>query len=238
MRRRSSPPVMLMMTPLAPRIDTSSSSGLAMAFSAASIARRSPVASPVPIIALPISDMTVRISAKSRLISPGMIIRSVMPRTPWCSTWSAIANASLKVVLALAIRNKFWLGMMMRVSTTFCSSAMPSSAARMRFEPSKVKGFVTTPTVRMPFSRAARATTGAAPVPVPPPMPAAMKHMCAPSSDDSSCSRVSSAAARPISGRAPAPRPCVIFMPSWMRVGALLLASDCASVLATMNSTP
>ena len=34
----------------------------------------------------------------------------------------------------------------------------------------------------MPLSRAALAMTGAAPVPVPPPMPAAMKHMCAPSS--------------------------------------------------------
>ena len=32
------------------------------------------------------------------------------------------------------------------------------------------------------MSRAALAMTGAAPVPVPPPMPAAMKHMCAPSS--------------------------------------------------------
>ena len=34
----------------------------------------------------------------------------------------------------------------------------------------KSKGLVTTPTVKMPISRATRATTGAAPVPVPPPM--------------------------------------------------------------------
>ena len=32
----------------------------------------------------------------------------------------------------------------------------------------------------MPISRAARATTGAAPVPVPPPMPAVMNTMCEP----------------------------------------------------------
>ena len=47
--------------------------------------------------------------------------------------------------------------------------------------PSKSKGLVTTPTVRMPRSRAMRAITGAAPVPVPPPMPAVMKTMCEPS---------------------------------------------------------
>ncbi len=167
-----------------------------------------------------------------------MIIRSVMPRTPWCSTWSAIAKASLNVVLALAIRNRFWLGMMISVSTCFCSSTMPSSAERIRFRPSKANGLVTTPTVRMPFSRAARATTGAAPVPVPPPMPAVMKHMWQPSSAASICSIVSSAAARPISGREPAPSPCVICRPSWMRVSALLMARLCASVLATTKSTP
>ncbi len=88
------------------------------------------------------------------------------------------------------------------------------------------------------MSRAALAMTGAAPVPVPPPMPAAMKHMCAPSSRLARSSIVSSAAARPISGRAPAPRPCVILAPSWMRVGAVDCFSDCASVFATRKSTP
>ena len=106
-----------MSTPRAPFIDTSSSSGLLIAASAASIARRSPEASPVPIIALPISVMTDRMSAKSRLIRPGMTIRSVTPRTPECSTSSAILKASAKVVFSLAIRNRFWFGMMIRVST-------------------------------------------------------------------------------------------------------------------------
>jgi hypothetical protein len=92
---------------------------------------------------------------------------------------------------------------------------------------------VTTPTVSTPRSRAARATTGAAPVPVPPPMPAVMKHMWTPSSAWSISPSASSAAAAPISGRAPAPRPCVIFRPSWMRVSAGDRASACASVLAT-----
>ena len=37
---------------------------------------------------------------------------------------------------------------------------------------------MTTPTVSTPSSLAARAITGAAPVPVPPPMPAVIKTMC------------------------------------------------------------
>ena len=52
----------------------------------------------------------------------------------------------------------------------------------MRCAPSKWNGLVTTPTVRMPCSRAARAITGAAPVPVPPPMPAVMNTMWLPES--------------------------------------------------------
>ncbi len=88
-----------------------------MAFCAAIRARSSPEASPVPIIALPISVMTVRTSAKSRLIRPGSTIRSVIERTPECSTWSAMPNASAKVVFSLAMRNRFWFGMTIRVST-------------------------------------------------------------------------------------------------------------------------
>ena len=76
------PPVMLIKTPVAPCMETSSKSGLEIAASEASSARFSPSASPVPIMALPISPITARTSAKSRLIRPGMIIRSVTPRTP------------------------------------------------------------------------------------------------------------------------------------------------------------
>ena len=49
---------------------------------AAAMARPSPDASPVPIIARPISRMTERTSAKSRLIRPSFTIRSVMHATP------------------------------------------------------------------------------------------------------------------------------------------------------------
>src|SRR5437763_1216865 len=128
--------------------------------------------------------------------------------------------------------------MTIRVSTCCWSSARPASAERARRAPSNASGLVQTPTVRMPLSRAALAITGAAPVPVPPPMPAAMKHMCAPSSEAIISSSVSSAAARPISGREPAPRPCVILSPSWIRRSAREAFKACASVLATTKSTP
>ena len=49
-----------------------------MAISAALVALPSPSASPVPIIALPIELITVSTSAKSKLINPGLTIRSVM----------------------------------------------------------------------------------------------------------------------------------------------------------------
>ena len=58
--------------------------------------------------------------------------------------------------------------------------SIPSSARRIRRLPSNVNGFVTIATVSMPASRAARAITGAAPVPVPPPIPAVTKHIWTP----------------------------------------------------------
>ena len=72
----------------------------------------------------------------------------------------------------------------MSVSTSSASALMPASAACRRREPSKPNGFVTMPTVSAPSSRATRATTGAAPVPVPPPSPAVMKTMSEPLSRD------------------------------------------------------
>jgi hypothetical protein len=64
------------------------------------------------------------------------------------------------------------LGMTMSVSTAAWRLASASRAWFSRWRPSNVKGTVTMPTVRMPCARAAAATTGAAPLPVPPPMPA------------------------------------------------------------------
>ena len=81
-------------TPVAPSSVVSSSGDETAAF-AASAARLSPEAVPIPIRAEPASRMIVRTSAKSRLTSPGTVIRSVMPWTPWRRMSSAIPNASV-----------------------------------------------------------------------------------------------------------------------------------------------
>ena len=115
---------------------------------------------------------------------------------------------------------------------------MPWSATRERLLPSISNGLVTTATVRMPSSFATCATTGAAPVPVPPPMPAVMNSMSQPSMSSMMRSRSSIAAWRPTSGSAPAPRPLVMLQPICSAVRTLECLSACASVLMQMKSTP
>ncbi len=134
--------------------------------------------------------------------------------------------------------SSFSFGIVMSVSTCSVSSAMPCSALRARCRPSKRNGLVTTPTVRAPSSFASWAMTGAAPVPVPPPMPAVMNTMSAP--EMASLMRVtsSSAALRPFSGSAPAPKPLVTAAPMPILTAALFELRACASVLIATNSTP
>jgi len=159
---------------------------------------------------------------------------SAMPPTALRSTLSAALKASSMETSSPSTSINLSLRMTMRESTCFCSSAMPASAILARL-PSKAKGLVTTPTVRMPFSRATSATMGAAPVPVPPPMPAVMKTMWAPSSCSAMRSRSSRAALRPASGLAPAPRP---ELPNCIFSAARLRPRAWASVLAATNCTP
>ena len=234
----SDPPVILIKTAWAPFILVSSSRGLLIAVSAASMARLSPDASPVPIMAFPIWLITVLISAKSKLIMPGLTIKSVTPHTPLWRTLSAIPKASAKPVLSLASLKRFWFGITIRVSENFWISCMPSSAIFFLWEPSKSNGFVTTLTVSIPFSLAALAITGAAPVPVPPPSPAVIKTMLLSFNSDKISWIDSSAADFPISGTDPAPNPWVILMPSCIFLFAVEFAKAWPSVLATTNSTP
>src|SRR5579862_1151643 len=108
----------------------------------------------------------------------------------------------------------------------------------MRRLPSNAKGLVTTATLNAPSSLASEATTGAAPEPVPPPRPEVMKIMSEPSRASMILSVSSSAALRPTSGLAPAPRPLVSFAPSCSLTGAWHNFSAWRSVLAAINSTP
>ena len=105
-----------------------SSSGLEIAPRAAATARPSPVADPTPISALPASVSTVRTSAKSTLISPGVVMRLVMPPTPCISTSSAMRKALSMEVFSSAMAMSRSLGMTIRVSTFSLSRWIPSSA--------------------------------------------------------------------------------------------------------------
>ena len=81
--------------------------GLVKAKFDASTALLSPSATAVPIIANPISFITVLTSAKSKLIRPGCVIKSVNPFTPSKRTLSAFLKASAKEVCSLDTLNKF-----------------------------------------------------------------------------------------------------------------------------------
>ncbi len=161
-----------------------------------------------------------------------------MPWTPWRSTSSATRKASTIEVFLSSTDSRREFGITMSVSTSAANSSMPSSAWAPRRAPSKENGLVQMPTVSAFTSREMRATIGAAPVPVPPPAPVAMKTMSAPLSSALMSSYSSSAAWRPISGSEPEPSPRVTSLPMWSLVGAAEPSSDWRSVFTAMNSTP
>ena len=91
----------------------------------------------------------------------------------------------------------------------------------------------------MPISLAIFAITGAAPVPVPPPIPAVMKTIFVPCPRTAFISSMLSIADfSPTSGSAPAPKPSVMATPNCTFVEIGLLSSVCASVLQMIKSTP
>ena len=167
-----------------------------------------------------------------------MVIRSLIPCTAWRSTSSAMRKASNSGVPRSTKLSSRSLGMVISVSTALRSSSTPRSAYCSRRRPSKPNGLVTTATVSAPISAASEAMIGTAPVPVPPPRPAVRKTMSAPSRTSRIWSVSSSAALRPCSGSAPAPRPLVSMWPICSLIGARHLASAWRSVLAAMNSMP
>src|SRR5438874_9856624 len=235
---KSSPPVILMSTPVAPVIEMLSGSGGAIACCTASMARFSPRPIPVPMIAAPPFCITVRTSAKSTLTIPVTVMSEEMPCVACSSTSSAFFRASWNGMPLPTTASRRSLGTTTMVSTCLRISAMPISACRMRLRPSNRKGFVTIPMVRAPRSRAILEMIGASPVPVPPPMPQVTNTRSAFWRECSTSSRFSSMAWRPISGRAPAPNPRVSFLPICTFTSDLLLSRACASVFTEMNSTP
>ena len=186
---------------------------------------------------MPISLITVRTSAKSTLTKPGQLIISAIPETALCSTSFAARKASRKGTSSPNTCMSLSFGITISESTCCDSSSNPSSATLARL-PSNANGLVTTATVKMPISFATSAIIGAAPVPVPPPIPAVINSMSAPSIISAIRSRSSSAASRPTSGLAPAPKPLVMSIPICNVVDAALFLSACTSVLAQIKSTP
>eukprot|EP01033_Poteriospumella_lacustris_P016981 gene16980-gene17726 len=216
-----------------------SNSGDEIAAAAASCARVRPDPRPMPISAVPALPMIDRTSAKSTLISPGRMMISDMPTTPWRNTSSATENARCSGVFSGMICSRRSFDTMISVSTSSRSRSIAPSACCIRRRPSNANGFVTTPTVRAPASRAISATMGAAPDPVPPPIPAVTNTKSDPVTIFRISARLSSAALRPLSGTPPAPRPRVTSFPMFS-VCARLPKRDsaCRSVLIAMKSTP
>ena len=158
-------------------------------------------------IATPPSFKTVLTSLKSRLMRPWLVMISAILLAATLNVSSALPKAS-KTVKSGYISRRRSLLITNRASTCLAISSTPSRAWSILRSPSKRKGIVTIPTVRIPNSLLTRAMTGAAPVPVPPPIPAVMNAILVPSMSMSLISsRVSSAASRAFSGLLPAPKP-------------------------------
>mmetsp|Transcript_4911 Transcript_4911/g.11243 ORF Transcript_4911/g.11243 Transcript_4911/m.11243 type:complete len:283 (-) Transcript_4911:583-1431(-) len=215
-----------------------SNRGEEMAATAASVARVRPDPVPTPISAVPASFITARTSAKSTLTNPVLMIISEIPTTPCRRISSATKNASVTGVFSGTILKSLSLLTTINVSTCFLNSLIAASACCIRFLPSNAKGLVTTPTVKHPSSRAISATTGPAPLPVPPPMPAVMNTISLPLQICDISLWFSLADSAPTEGRPPAPRPRVIMRPMLRTFGARDLARAWASVLTAQKETP
>jgi hypothetical protein len=164
-------------------------------------------------------------------------MRSLMPCTAFSSTVVGARKAStIEICAPASARSGCW-GSTIRVSTLASRRLMPESAFLPRRLPSKPKGLVTTPTVRAPQSRATWAMTGAAPVPVPPPMPAVTKTMSAP--EIASAMRwISSAALLADLGVGAGAEALGQGAAELHLVGREVASSAWRSVLAATNSTP
>ena len=165
-------------------------------------------------------------------------MRSLMLRAATERVSSALPKAFMKLRSGYISLNRSLL-MMSRASTYFCISSAPLRALIIFFLPSKRNGMVTIPMVSTPFSCAMRATTGAAPVPVPPPIPAVINTILVSSSKRAAISlSLSSAASLASSGLLPAPSPKVVLGPMSTLVGTCELFNACLSVFITTNDTP
>jgi len=208
---RSVPPITFTNAPLAFFMSTSRS-GLFSALSIASAARSLESDSPIPIRDTPPFAMIALMSAKSRFTNPEDVTSSVIPLTAFVS----ISSATLKAVVrgrSGARSRSLSFGITISVSTIPSILSSPSIAFSIRFAPSTVNGSVTTPITRAPCFFAISDTTGAAPVPVPPPSPHVIKIKSELAIFFLISWACSFAASAPILGFEPAPNPLEISRP-------------------------
>ncbi len=186
---------------------STSRSWLSSALFTASSTLVPPCPSPKPTAQTPAPIIIALMSAKSRFIIPGTLRVSVMLFMKSATLRLATANASLMGSFPAT-----FLSLLLSMTTTLSQTSSifwrPSLAFPSRV-PSTLKGIVTTPMVRAPISRAILATTGDAPVPVPPPSAAATKTRLASPMAFSISGALSSAALTPCSGYPPHPSPPV-----------------------------
>ncbi len=211
-RLMSFPPIILIKAPVAFETSTSSN-GLSIAFSTASVALLFVLSdSPIPISETPPSTITAFTSAKSRFTSPEVVTSSVIPFTALVRISSAILNAVCNGKFG-ASSSSLSFGITIKVSTTASILSKPFIAFSILFFPSIVNGIVTTPIVKAPCFFARLAITGAAPVPVPPPSPHVIKIMSLFDIFFFISVSDSFAASSPIFGLLPAPSPAVNSFP-------------------------
>ncbi len=191
----------------------------------------------MPISETPPFAMIALMSAKSRLTSPEDVTNSVIPLTAFVRISSATLNAVGRGRSGARSRSLSF-GITISVSTIPSILSSPSIAFSIRFAPSTVKGRVTTPITRDPCFFAISATTGAAPVPVPPPSPHVTKIKSELESFFLMSCACSFAASAPIRGFDPAPRPFEISRPIRIFWSAFAYRRSCASVFIAIISPP
>ena len=204
---KSGPPVMLIRMPVAPLIETSSSSGELMACCGR-------LQGPLVALAPPGSHQRPPHAGHDRPhvgevdVDQARHHHQIADATHGVQkTLSTIAKASFNVIFMPASVISRSFGMTISASTHLASSAMPAFALFRRCEPSKTNGLVTTPTVSAPsvprdlgdHRRGARPGTTA--------HSGGHEYHVGPGQDSATRPASSIAAARPISGFAPAPRP-------------------------------
>ena len=127
---------------------------------------------PIPKCPYPLSPRTVFKSLKSRFTVPQLNTILVIVSIEFFNTESARVNADDIVTIFSLDVSSLSFDITSKVSTHFSRFCIPARATSERLGFSKLKGVVTTATVRIPRSLHILAMYGSAPVPVPPPIPA------------------------------------------------------------------